>query len=110
MGFQHLHEPEQLFLKIASTTANARLSKMFGALSIKCNNGKNAAFFWENSMAFKLDNKILSEALNIDGANIASHLYAPEKLMKSWVMIPYGKSEHWKMFTEEAIKFVNNSK
>ena len=65
---------------------------MFGANCIKSINGKTAAFLWGAKMVFKLDQKYQKEALEINGAKIGSHLYAPEKQMNGWVSIPKNQS------------------
>ncbi|WP_142784129.1 hypothetical protein [Changchengzhania lutea] len=52
---------------------------MFGAECIKSTNGKTTAFFWKENMVFKLDEKSKESAMRIKGAEIGSHLYAPEK-------------------------------
>jgi len=46
------------------------------------------AIFWKDSMLFKLAEKELEEVLKIDGASIGSHLYALDKPMKGWAMVP----------------------
>lgn len=98
---------QQRFNHIAATTAHVSAGKMFGALSIKCSNGKNAAFLWQGCMVFKLDKEAHKEALAIVGAKIASHLYNPEKLMNAWVSIPESHSNQWSYFTQKAVAFVS---
>lgn len=79
---------------------------MFGALSIKASNGKTAVFFWEEKMAFKLDEKSRREALKLGGASITTHLYAPDKQMKAWVSIPAEHREKWEEYTALALKYI----
>jgi hypothetical protein len=81
---------------------------MFGALSIKAPNGKTATFFWKEEMAFKLDEASRNEALKLNGAKIATHLYAPDRQMKAWISIPAEHSEQWAEYTEFALKFVDS--
>lgn len=99
-------EYEELFHKIAQQVPDAIEGKMFGALCIKSTNGKACAIFWKGSMLFKLDDKGQAEALKLDGAEIGSHLYAPNKPMKGWVLIPSSFSEKWLSFTIKAIAYV----
>ena len=98
---------EKQFHKIALETSNAVEAKMFGAMSIKASNGKNAAFFWQEKMVFKLDEKTQKEALKLEGAEIGSHIYAPERKMKGWVLIPSAHTDQWAKFASKAIKFVS---
>lgn len=98
---------ENHFHQIANNLANAIESKMFGALSIKANNGKNAAFYWKENMVFKLDKPTQREALSLEGACIGSHIYAPEKQMKGWIMIPNAHLKQWAEYAEKAVIFVN---
>ena len=74
-------EPEKIFQQIIENLVNRTEGKMFGAKSIKVENGKTAAFIWKGEMTFKLDKKSEWEAFKIDGAKIGSHLYAKEKQM-----------------------------
>lgn len=103
-------DTEILFNKIANEVPNGVKGKMFGAECIKSINGKTAAFYWKENMVFKLNDENQRRALTIKGARIGSHLYAPEKQMKGWVLIPSNHSDKWKAFTIKAIEFVNGLK
>ncbi len=103
-------EPEKIFLQIIDELPNGIEGKMFGAKSIKSENGKTAAFFWEENVTFKLDGKAESEALKLSGAKIGSHLYAKDKQMKGWVLIPNEHSEKWTEFAKKAIDYVGKIK
>lgn len=46
---------EKIFRQIITDLPNGSEGKMFGAKSIKSENGKTAAFFWKEDMTFKLD-------------------------------------------------------
>ena len=87
--------PEKTFYNIIKESRNGTEGKMFGAKCIKSINGKTAAFYWKEKMVFKLDENNQKRALEIDGAKIGSHLYAPEKPMKGWVSIPQNQSGEW---------------
>ena len=99
-------EPEKIFEQIITDLPNGFKGKMFGAKSIKSGNGKTAAFFWKGNMTFKLDEKSEIEALKIDGAKNGTHLYAKDKQMKGWVLIPKEHSEMWSKFSKKAIVYV----
>lgn len=97
---------EKLFHQIINEVSDAVEGKMFGASCIKTKNGKAAAILWKDSMLFKLDETSRQEALMLDGSHIAAHLYAPDKLMKEWVTIPFRHSDKWIKFTKKSIAFV----
>lgn len=59
-------------------------------------------------MIFKLDNATQEDALKLDNAHIGTHIYAPEKLMKGWVTIPFSHAKKWREFAEKAIQFVED--
>ena len=99
-------EPEKIFRQIITDLSNGTEGKMFGAKSIKSGNEKTAAFFWKEDMTFKLDEKSELEALKIDGAKIGSHLYAKDKQMKGWVLIPKEHSKLWSEFSKKAVDYV----
>lgn len=61
-------------------------------------------------MVFKLDKKNQERALRINGSKIGTHLYAPEKQMKGWVLIPNNHSDKWTEFTEKAVEYVSSLK
>jgi len=103
-------EPENIFDQIILDLPNGIEGKMFGAKSIKSENGKTAAFFWKENMTFKLDEKSELEALKIDGAKIGTHLYAKDKQMKGWVLIPKEQSEMWSEFSKKAVDYVEKLK
>ena len=67
-------EPEKIFHQIIADLPNGTEGKMFGAKSIKSENGKTAAFFWEEEMTFKLDEKSEIEALKITEQKLA-HIF-----------------------------------
>ncbi len=101
---------ENLFHQIVKENPNGIAGKMFGAKCIKSISGKTAAFFWEENMVFKLDEKNQEKAFKISGAKIGSHLYAPEKQMKGWISIPKNQSENWTELTQKALEYVNSLK
>ena len=103
-------EAEALFQNIAIDLPDAIEGKMFGAKCIKLNNGKAIAIFWKDDMLFKLDEKAQKEALKLNGSKIGSHLYAPEKPMKGWILIPFKHSHTWKDFAKKAIENVKTIK
>jgi len=103
-------ESEKLFHQIITEIPNCVQGKMFGAKCIKSNNGKTAAFFWKESMVFKLDDQSREEALKLKDTKVGSHLYAPEKKMKGWISIPEEHSEKWAEFTEKALIQINTLK
>jgi len=105
-----MDECQRLFCDIIESLSNATQGKLFGAQSIKSNNGKNAAFLWKTSMTFKLDQDDLKKALSIAGATIGSHLYNTEKKMKGWVSIPENQSQNWKSLTKLALDYVEKLK
>ena len=100
-----MSEPEKIFNTIIKNIPNGSEGKMFGAKSIKSKNGKTAAFFWNKNMTFKLNAKDQLEALKINGAKIGSHLYAKEKLMKGWILIPEKHSDKWMEFAEKSVDY-----
>lgn len=99
---------EKTFHRIINELPKGIEGKMFRAKSIKLDNGKTAAFFWKENMTFKLDKERQLEALKLDGSRIASHLYATEKLMNGWIMIPEKHSDKWLRFAKKAIDYVEN--
>jgi len=102
-----MNKYEEQFHQIANDLLNASEGKLFGALSIKANNGKTAAFLWENKMVFKLDEKSQKQALELDGACTGTHIYSPEKQMKGWISIPEQHMEVWAKFAGKAVIFVS---
>ena len=103
-------EPEKIFRQIITDLPNGTEGQIFGAKSIKSENGKTAAFFWKEDMTFKLDEKSELKALKIDGAKIGSHLYAKDKQMKGWVFIPKEHSKLWSEFSKKAVDYVGKLK
>ena len=101
-------ESEKTFYRIINELPKGIEGKMFGAKSINSANGKTAAFFWKENMTFKLDKETQQEALKLDGSRIASHLYATEKLMNGWVLVPVRHSEKWLRFAKKAVDYVEN--
>ena len=101
---------ENLFHLIIKENPNGIVGKMFGAKCIKSINGKTAAYFWEESMVFKLNKKNQERALKINGAKIGSHLYAPVKPMNGWVSIAKNQSEKWIELTQKALEYVTSLK
>lgn len=99
-------DSEKLFRQLAKNIPEAREGKVFGALCIKTTNGKAAAIFWQGSVLFKLDDKLLAEALLLEGATKGHHLYAPEKPMKGWVKLPATQSDKWADFAIKAINTI----
>ena len=97
---------EELFRQIIIEVPDATEGKMFGASCIKSINGKAAALFWKNNMLFKLDEKTQQEALKLNGSKIGSHLYAPDKPMKGWVLVPAQHSDKWTDLTQKAIAYL----
>ena len=104
-----MSKAEELFHKLAKNIPDAKEGKMFGALCLKILSGKAVAMFWNDSMIFKLDGRAEKEALNLNGANIGTHLYDSPKQMKGWVQIPFQHAAQWKRFAELAIKNVNKN-
>ncbi len=98
-------ESEKLFHLIIVEIPDSIEGKMFGAKCIKSINGKTAAFFWKESMVFKLDDQSRKEALKLKDTKVGSHLYAPEKKMKGWISIPEKHSEKWPEFAGKALKY-----
>ena len=103
-------KPEKLFHQIATETPGAKEGKMFGAACIKADNGKTAAIFWKDDMIFKLDELGQQEALKLKGARIGSHLYAPERPMKGWILIPSKHAGQWNYFAKKSVEYVNTLK
>lgn len=101
-----MSDSEKLFHKIVMEVPEALEGKMFGASCIKSINGKAAAIFWKNNMLFKLGEKEREEALELEGASLGFHLYAPDKPMKGWVFVPTKHSDKWTNFTVKAIAHV----
>ena len=101
---------EKLFHQIANELADGRESKIFGALCIKAKNGKSSAIFWKDAMIFKLNAEDEKEALSIPGASEGTHLYAPDRPMKGWVLIPFKHSTEWKKFAKKSAKNVTETK
>jgi len=94
---------EELFHKITKEIHGATEGRMFGAMCIKSVNGKVAAIFWKNSMLFKLGEQESHVALELEGTQIGFHLYAPDKSMKGWGMVPAEHISKWKDLTMAAI-------
>jgi len=103
-------ESEKLFHQIIKRLSNGVEGKMFGAKCIKSTNGKTAAFLWQETMVFKLDEKAQKDALKLNGSKVGSHIYAPEKPMKGWISIPERHSDEWTEFAEKALIYVEKLK
>jgi len=101
-------EPEKKFNSIIKKIQFGIEGKMFGARCIKSSNGKTAVFFWKEDMVFKLDNESQKEALNLKNSKVGSHLYAPEKQMKGWILIPNEHADKWIEFTRKSLKYVDS--
>jgi len=99
-------DSEKRFHKIIAQLPNGVEGNFFAAKCIKSTNDKTAAFFWKGDMTFKLDEETQSEALKIEGAKIGSHLYAADKLMRGWILIPKKSSEKWIKFAKKAVDYV----
>ncbi|MEE9322258.1 MAG: hypothetical protein V3U76_17600 [Granulosicoccus sp.] len=89
---------------------NASAGKMFGAHSLKASNGNTAAFFWKNSMVFKLDEQSRQDALQLSGVCVGSHIYAPDRKMTGWISIPTCHADNWTHYASKAIEFVSTLK
>ncbi len=103
-------EPEKIFHQVIKAIPNGIEGKMFGAKCIKSIKGKTAAFFWKENMVFKLDEQTQEQALRLKEAKVGSHLYAPDRPMKGWVLITAMHSDKWSEFTEKALKYVEGLK
>jgi len=99
---------ETIFHKIVDKLPNGTKSKVFGAFCIKAPNGKPSAIFWKNDMIFKLDPESEKLALSLPGARQGTHLYAPDRPMRGWVLIPFIHSAEWARFAEKSIEYVRN--
>ena len=100
---------EKFFHQIADELPNAIESKMFGALCIKAINGKPSAMFWKDDMIFKLNSEDEKKALRLKDARQGTHLYAPDRPMKGWVLIPFIHSSKWKNLAKKSIEYVMNN-
>ena len=101
---------EKLFHQIIRKLENGFEGKLFGAKCIKSINGKTATFYWQENMVFKLDRESQEEALKLNGSEIGTHLYAPDKPMKGWISIPITHSDKWVNFANKALEYVNELK
>jgi len=99
-------EPEQIFRTIVKQSPNAELGNMFGAKSLKASNGKTAAFFLNDNMTFKLDDKALQMALGLAGAKAGTHIYNSKKQMTGWVQITPKNMSKWPSLADDAIEYV----
>lgn len=99
-------QAEAVFHKIIQEIPDAEEGKVFGAACIKLIHGKTVAILWNDNMLFKLDEQSQREALELNGARVGSHLYAPEKPMKGWIAIPEAHAERWAEFTGKAVAYV----
>ena len=94
---------EELFHKIADNLKNATKGKIFGALCIKASNGKTAAIYWKDEMIIKLNPSDEKESLKLRASRQGTHLYAPERKMKSWVTVPFVHSDKWEDLIKKTI-------
>ena len=101
---------EKFFHQIADELPNGTESKMFGAMCIKATNGKSSAIFWKDEMIFKLNSADEKKALKLKGTRQGTHLYAPDRPMKGWVVIPFIHSSKWAAFAKKSIAFVQTDK
>jgi len=99
---------ELTFHKIISEVVGIVEGKIFGAPCINLVTGKTVAIFWKNEMLFKLDDKNQKEALKLKGSKIGSHLYAPERPLKGWILIPPNHSDKWMFFTIKAVEYARS--
>ena len=99
---------EELFHKIAAGLADAKESKMFGALCIKAPNGKACVMFWKDDMIFKLEDDDLKEALALKGAKIFTPM--ENRPMGGWVQLSFDHSKKWKAFAKKSMEYVKTLK
>jgi hypothetical protein len=95
---------QELFIEIGQKLIDAEQSQMFGKPCFKIN-GKAFICFFQNEMVFKLTDDMHSNALSLEG----SQLFDPsgkKRPMKEWVQVPYSYYERWKMYANEAMKYV----
>ena len=100
-------EEEELFHKIANELPNATKGKIFGALCIKAPNGKSAAIFWKEEIIIKLSPNDEKEALKLPTSRQGTHLYAPDRKMKSWVTVPFAHGDKWEDLIKKSIRYVD---
>lgn len=99
---------ETLFHKIAEALPEAKEGKMFGALCIKAPNGKAGVIYKNETVAFKLEEPYMSEALSLDGARIFEP--ADGRPMNGWVQLPYSYAEQWPELAQKAMDYVKTLK
>ena len=97
---------EKLFHQIGEQLPNATESKRFGAFCIKATNGKLVAIFWKDHVMFKLNKDDEKKALRFKGARQGTHLYATDRKMKGWVLVPFSHSSKWRDLAKKSIDFV----
>lgn len=98
---------EILYNEIADKIEGSVKSQMFGKPCLKIN-GKAFVCFYQNEMVFKLSGIELSNAIQLEGAQ----LFDPSgknRPMKEWVQIPFIYSEKWLDFAFYSKHYVENS-
>lgn len=101
-------EAQELYLKIASQLPDTTQGKMFGALCLKAPNGKAGVLFKNDQIAFKLEEPLLQETLQLPGSQIFSP--ATGRPMNGWVQLPYEYAEKWPDLAQKAMAYVSTLK
>ena len=79
-------------------------SQMFGMPSLKIN-GKAFAGLYEDAMVFKLTGEPHKKALAERGAKLFEPMAG--RPMKEWVQVPMASAKQWKVYAEQAMKYVS---
>ena len=107
-----MSSPEGLFEELAdqlsAVHADVERGKMMSSPGIKCN-GKVFAFFYADSMCFRLGKGFDAEAFGIQTIRWLSP-FKNKPPMKAWFIIEVGESDLWPRLAEEALLFTRTLK
>lgn len=94
-----------LFLELANSLPEGKLSQMFGCPCVKVPSGKAAFCIYKDDLVIKLDKDTEREMLALDGIGP----FAPKegRSMNNWIQIPYSHKDLWKELTQKAFEYVN---
>ena len=96
-----------LFLELAQSLPQGKLSQMFGCPCVKVPSGKAAFCIYKDDLVIKLDKETEKEMLALDGIGP----FAPKDTrppMNGWIQIPFSQKQRWKELAQKSFDFVNS--
>ena len=99
---------EKYYHEISDKISGIVKGKMFGALCLKAPNGKAFAMFWKDFMVFKLSEKAVPKAMQIEGACLFDPMAG--RPMNGWIHISFAHKGEWEWLAKDAYDFVRTLK